>query len=185
MAKAKQTPTGRAQGGPKALTGLEGPIIEGMATLFEKFGPAVGSAMYKAYLGNTDLFIQIASSHREGDYYVVELTLRNVSEHGVYLEALSLPDSPKVPLEIGHKVRKDTGMTIDQVLVWEAVDQSTFLPAHLRPGGDDSKTVWLRIGPISKQPDKLADVKSMKLGYRYSPLDEATSTDKTIRVRLR
>lgn len=185
MAKARQTPTGRAREGPKALTGLEGPILEGMATLFEKFGPAVGSAMYKAYLGNTDLFIQIASSHRENDYYVVELTLRNVSEHGVYLETLSLPDSPKAPLEIGHRVRKDTGMTTDLVLVWEPVEKTTFLPAHLRPGGEEYKTVFLRIGPISGQKDKLAGVKSMKLGYTYSPLDEATPVDKTIRVRLR
>ena len=185
MAKAKLSPTGRTRETPKALTGLEGPILEGMATLFEKFGPAVGSAMYKAYLGNTDLFIQIVSSHRENDYYVVELTLRNVSEHGVYLETLSLPDSPKVPLEIGHKVRKDTGISIDLIVVWEPADRSSFLPAHLRPGGEDSKTVWLRIGPISTQKDKLADVKSMKLGYTYSPLDEATATGKTIRVRLR
>lgn len=45
--------------------------------------------------------------------------------------------------------------------------------------------MFLRIGPISGQKDKLAGVKSMKLDYTYSPLDEATSVDKTIRVRLR
>lgn len=185
MTKARSASTGRTSKGPKALTGLEGPIIEGMATLFEKFGPAVGSAMYKAYLGNTGLFIQIVSSRQENDYYVVELTIRNVSEHGIYLETFTLPNSPAVPLEVGHKVRKDTGMSTDLVMEWDAVKKTTFLPAHLRPGGDDYKTLWLRIGPISKQKDKLADLKSMKLGYTYSPLDEATVVDKTIRVRLR
>ncbi|MEQ1793542.1 MAG: hypothetical protein ABL970_05050 [Nitrospira sp.] len=185
MAKAKQTPTGRAREGPKALTGLEGPIIEGMATLFERFGPAVGSAMYKAYVGNTGLFIQIVASRQENDYYVVELMIRNVSEHGIYLETFSLPNSPAVPLEIGHKVRKDTGMTSDLVLEWNTIKKTTFLPAHLRPGGDDYKTVFLRIGPISTQKAQLSNLKSMKLGYAYSPLNEATVIDKTIRVRLR
>lgn len=185
MAKAKPVSTGSTSKGPKALTGLEGPILEGMATLFEKFGPAVGSAMYKAYLGNTGLFIQIVSSRQENDYYVVELTIRNVSEHGIYLESFSLPNSPVVPLEVGHKVRKDTGMTSDLVLEWNTIKKTTFLPAHLRPGGEDYKTVFLRIGPISAQKDELDGLQSMKLGYAYSPLNEATVIDKTIRVRLR
>ncbi|ULA64402.1 MAG: hypothetical protein LZF86_130004 [Nitrospira sp.] len=185
MTRAKAASPGSAGKSPKALTGLEGPIIEGMAALFEKFGPAVGSAMYKAYLGNTGLFIQIVSSQRENDYYVVELTIRNVSEHGIYLEAFSLPNSPAVPLEIGQKVKRDTGMMSDLVLEWEPIEKTIFLPAHLRPGGDDTTTLFLRIGPISAQKEQLANLQSMKLGYAYSPLNEVAKIDKTIRVRLR
>jgi hypothetical protein len=185
MAKKRMILTGKAPEGPKAVTGLEGPIIGGLATLVAKFGPGVASAINKAYTGNTMLFIQIISSRQENDYYVVELKLGNVSEHGIYLESFSLPDSPDVQLEIGHEVRHYEGMGSFDRLEWCPVENSSFLPVHLPPGPLDGKTVYLRIGPITSKKEKLSDLSSMKLHYEYSPLNDSIVHKKDIRVRLR
>lgn len=192
MAKRRETPTGegpegKGSEGPKALTGLEAPIITGAATLVSKFGPAVTNAIYEAYKGKTKLFIQIIASHQENDYYVVRLNLRNVSEHGIYLEKFNLPDSPDVQLEIGKWVSPEKfglGRRLAETK-WDRVEQSTLLPVHLPPGCLMGNTVLLRIGPISSEKDKLYELNGMKLGYHYSHLNEPTVQERDIYVRLR
>jgi hypothetical protein len=147
----------------------------------------VGAAIGRAWTGEESCHVQIEASWGDDEHHYVVLSFRSVSEHGVYLETLSIVDPRGVDLEL--RSTKWKSMSLDEKPTKEKwVEPGEVLPTQLPTGADIAERLWRRTcdrgGEEGKKP-KLSFGGMLTFEYICSQVDKPKPTKKRLMVQLR
>ena len=183
----KQSPRNARSASPRPpealVTGAEPLLIEAVAHLAGKYGPPLAEAVYHAFKARQKIFVQIDASWKVENNYFVALSLRNLTEHGLYLENISLDEPKNVQLDVvlGYPVKGTPGMIMFGGSAPKASApkaSAPVLPILLRAGVDHAEEFTFRFPHTSK-------LETVKLKIAFTQLDQPKPGSESKVIRLR
>lgn len=165
---------------PEALvTGVEPLLMEAAAHLAGKYGPPLAEAVYHAFKAKQKIFVQIDASWKADNSYFVALSLRNLTEHGLYLEDISLdePKNQQLDLVRGYPGHNSWTFGSSEIKA-SVVSNPPVLPFLLKAGLDHAEEFTFRLPRTSK-------VETVKLKIAFTQLDQSKPGSESKVVRLR
>jgi hypothetical protein len=160
---------------PRAVFVVDDAMAAIIASFVATYGPGIGGAIYSAIKRKKKMFVRLDQAWTRSPYSYLLCTFMNISEDGIYLESLSLPDSTtwlglKVrfswPLTQGAQMQfsqgSDEWMTDGE---WE--DVAGLKAMCLAPSSSSSKSIICRV-QVGKSKLPL----SATIDYSYSSLRE-------------
>jgi hypothetical protein len=157
------------------MTGLEPLVMEAAAHLAVKYGPPLAEAVYHAFKSRQKIFVQIDASWKAANDYFVALSLRNLTEHGLYLEDISLdePRNQQLDVERGYPGNK---MNFGSAAI--KASKPAVLPILLKVGVDHPEEFTFRLPDASK-------LETVKLKIAFTQLDQPKPGWESKVIRLR
>jgi hypothetical protein len=164
-----------------AFTGAEIAAGKEIASLVAKYGPGVGEAISRALKGEEPFLVQLLASSKHGQFFFIDLRLRNVTEHSIYLEGVTINEPSKTHVDILHR-RRGPNLSMTSRPEWTDKSNTPFpllLPAYSEM--EQSDEFYLRISetlPLQKR-------NTVTIELRISQLDKSKERSIMIPVRLR
>lgn len=183
MSKQSQRNAGSAsRRQPEAFfpTGIEPLLMEAAGHLAVKYGPPLAEAVYHAFKARKKIFVQIDASWKAANDYFVAFSLRNLTGHGLYLEAISLdePRNQQFDLARGYPRQEPRLMNFGSASIKAAIKAGSVLPILLEVGVDHAEEFTFRLPDASK-------LETVKLTTAFTPLDQPEPGWESKVIRLR
>lgn len=181
-------PVGKSTETPVAfLTGAEiVTVLPFAAEMLATHGPAAGRALLNAFKRDEHIFSQIRASWKTGDDYLVVLSLRNLTEHGIYIERMWIHSPKDTPLMVGKAPDDQANMSFGgTVPKWVQPEQ--VFPKLLEAGSAKSLTLMLKLNDFKSEKgvNVLTSTAQVEIKFDLSKLDESKSKSHSLKVRLR
>jgi len=171
---------------PEAFLGLGPVVISAVGHLAEKYGPPLAEALYHAFKAEQKVFVQIDASWKVDSTYYVALSFRNLTEHGLYLEAISPEEPMNLQLDARHGY-PSLGMDLstdedsDAAKHWFSTPPLTSVfPILLQPGVDHAERFTLR---LLHGTDSELETFTLKMVFTQLDQPKLGKESKVIRLR--
>lgn len=121
--------------------------MEAAGHLAVKYGPPLAEAVYHAFKARKKIFVQIDASWKAANDYFVAFSLRNLTGHGLYLEAISLdePRNQQFDLARGYPGQQPRPMNFGSA----SIKAGSVLPILLEVGVDHAEEFTFRLPDAS------------------------------------